>query len=188
MKRNPDGTFRNARHAVVVSDRTIRARWVSAEILQCKRTGLSMAAIAVHLARVGQAYEKPLSPLPEAVAFPPNYSISESAVFKAYHKAMDRQPAANAEILRKEDTIRCEDMYFHLQRGIGTGDPRSIDAGVRVLAHKAKLNGYGFEPEQGPGVNAFSITIVVGNQREDEQEAIPATCVNGIVTKKLPKS
>ena len=80
-----------------------------------------------------------------------------------------------------------KDMYFHLHRGISSGDPRSIDAGVRVLAHKAKLNGYGFEPEQAPGVAAFSINIILGDG-EDEQEAIPATCVNAPVTKELPKS
>jgi hypothetical protein len=186
MKRNPDGTFRNARHAVVLSDRTIRARWVSAEILQCKRTGLSMAAIAVHLARVGQAHEKPVSPLPEAIAFAPDYSISESAVFKAYHKAMDRQPVADADVLRKEDTHRCEDMYRHLQRGISSGDPRSIDAGVRVLAHKAKLNGYAIEPEQNSGTTAFNITIVAGDHREDEKEATPAG-FDRSVPKKLSK-
>jgi hypothetical protein len=56
-----------------------------------------------------------------------------------------------------------------------------------VLAHKAKLNGYGFEPEQAPGVAAFSINIILSDG-EDEQEAIPATCVNAPVTKELPKS
>src|ERR1035441_2479559 len=109
MKRNPDGTWRNARHAIVVSNRIIVARWVTAEILRCKLTGLSMAAIAVHIGRVGQAHEQPLSPFPEGIKFPTNYRISESAVFKACHKAMDRQPAINAEVFRKEDTARCED-------------------------------------------------------------------------------
>jgi hypothetical protein len=186
MKRNPDGTWRNARHAEVLSDRTIRARWIRAEILWCKRTGISMAEIAVHVGRVGQGYEKAFSPLPDGIVFPPDYKISESAVFKAYHAALDRQPAANAEVLRKEDTGRLEDMYFRLQRGIGSGDPRSIDAGVRVLAHKAKLNGYAVEPDQNPGLSAFSITIVAGDQREDEKEAVAADVVRS-VPKKLPK-
>ena len=68
---------------------------------------------------------------------------------------MDRQPIAEAEVLRKEDTHRCEDMYLHLQRGIISGDPRSIDAGVRVLAHKAKLNGYAIDQERSPEVGGF---------------------------------
>jgi len=50
--------------------------------------------------------------------FPPDYRISESAVFKAYHKAMDLLPAINAEVFRKEDTARCEEMYLKLQSGI----------------------------------------------------------------------
>jgi hypothetical protein len=186
MKRNPDGTFRNARHAVVLSERIIRARWVTAEILRCKRTGLSMAEIAVHVARVGQGSEKALTSLPEGIFFPLDYTISESAVFKAYHKAMDRQPVAEADVLRKEDTHRCEDMYRHLQRGISSGDPRSIDAGVRVLAHKAKLNGYAIEPEQGPGATGFVINIVVCGKEEDEPEAIPAS-FHRFVPKKLSK-
>src|ERR1700678_1272768 len=98
MKRNPDGTWRNARHAIVVSNRINIARWVSAEILRCKRTGLSMAVIAIHISRLGQGHEQPLSSLPDGIAFPPDYRISESAVFKAYHKAMDRQPAIDAEV------------------------------------------------------------------------------------------
>jgi hypothetical protein len=107
-----------------------------------------MAAIAVHIGRVGQGQEQPLSPLPDVIEFPANYRISESAVFKAYHKAMDRQPAIDAEVFRKEDTARLEDMYLKLQPGISNGDPRHIDTAVRVLAHKAKLNGYTVEPEQ----------------------------------------
>jgi hypothetical protein len=107
-----------------------------------------MAAIALHIGRVGQGQEQPLSPLPDVIEFPTNYRISESAVFKAYHKAMDRQPAIDAEVFRKEDTARCEEMYLKLQPGISNGDPRHIDTAVRVLAHKAKLNGYAVEPEQ----------------------------------------
>src|SRR5437660_1484431 len=130
MKRNPDGTFRNARQAVVVSDRFARARWVVAEILLCKRTGLSMAAIAAHIGRVGRDEEKSSVELPSGIVFPPDYRISESAVYKAYIKVMNLRPAAEIEILRKEDTDRCEQLYVHLQRGIGSGDPRAIDSAV----------------------------------------------------------
>jgi hypothetical protein len=161
MKRNPDGAWRNARHAIVVSNRIIVARWVTAEILRCKLTGLSMAAIAVHICRVGQAQEQPLSPLPESIEFPTNYRISESAVFKAYHKAMDRQPAIDAEVFRKEDTARCEDMFLKLQRGVSKGDLRHIDTAVRVLAHKAKLNGYAVEPEQVSSSGGAGLNIIL---------------------------
>jgi hypothetical protein len=186
MKRNPDGTWRNARRAVVLSDRFVRGRWVTGEIVRCKRTGLSMAAIAVHIRRVGQSQEQPLSPFPDGIEFPPDYRISESAVFKAYNKAIGRQPSVDVEIFRKEDTARCEEMYLKLQPGISKGDPRHIDAGVRVLAHKAKLNGYVVEPEAASGLSAFSISIVVGDHRKDEEEDIPAS-FDRSVPKKLPK-
>jgi hypothetical protein len=146
-----------------------------------------MAAIAVHIGRVGQGQEQPLYPLPDGIEFPTDYSISESAVFKAYNKAIGRQPSVDVEVFRKEDTARCEEMYLKLQPGISKGDPRHIDAGVRVLAHKAKLNGYVVEPEQAAGVNAFSITIVVGDQPEEEKEAIPVS-FDRSVPKKLSKS
>jgi hypothetical protein len=154
--------YRNARHAIVVSNRMNIARWVTVEILRCKRSGLSMAAIAVHISRVGQSLEQALSPLPEVIVFPPDYRISESAVFKAYHKALDRQPAIDAEVFRKEDTARCEEMYLKLQTGISKGDPRHIDTAVRVLAHKAKLNGYAVEPEQVSSLSSFQIIIHSG--------------------------
>jgi hypothetical protein len=33
-------------------------------------------------------------------------------------------------------------MFLSLQAGIRQGDPRSIEVGVKVLAHKAEMNGY----------------------------------------------
>jgi len=168
MKRNPDGTWRNARHGIIVSPRIIVARWVISEILRCKRTGLSMAAIASHISRVGQNQEQALSPVPDVVVFPPNYHFSESAAFKAYHKVMDRQPAIDAAVFRKEDTARLEDMYLKLQPGISNGDPRHIDAGVRVLAHKAKLNGYAVEPDQVGNSSSFQINIHLSGKGENE--------------------
>ena len=146
---------------MILKPRSIRARWVTDEILRCKRTGLSMAVIAVHIGRVGQGHESPLSPLPGGIEFPSNYRLSESAVFKAYHKAMDLEPAINAEVFRKEDTARCEEMYLKLQSGISTGDPRHIDTAVRVLAHKAKLNGYAVEPEQVSSSGGAGLSIIL---------------------------
>jgi hypothetical protein len=72
---------------------------------------------------------------------------------------MDRQPAINAEVFRKEDTARMEEMYLKLQSGISKGDPRHIDTAVRVLAHKAKLNGYAVEPDQVSSLSSFQIII-----------------------------
>jgi hypothetical protein len=81
---------------------------------------------------------------------------------------MDRQPAIDAEVFRKEDTARCEEMYLKLQGGIRNGDPRHIDTAVRVLAHKAKLNGYAVEPDQVGNSSSFQINIHLGDRREDD--------------------
>jgi hypothetical protein len=127
-----------------------------------------MAAISVHIGRVGQGQEQALSPLPDGIVFPPDYRINESAVYKAYHKAMDLEPTTTAEVYRKEDTARCEDMFMHLQRGISAGDPRSVDAGVRMLAHKAKLKGYTVEPEQVSATGGFQVNIHLNSERKDD--------------------
>ena len=55
-----------------------------------------------------------------------------------------------------------EEMYLKLQSGISKGDPRHIDTAVRVLAHKAKLNGYAVEPDQLSGLSNFQIIIHSG--------------------------
>ena len=75
---------------------------------------------------------------------------------------MDRQPAINAEVFRKEDTARMEEMYLKLQSGISKGDPRHIDTAVRVLAHKAKLNGYAVDPEQVSNSGGLQINMHLG--------------------------
>ena len=59
-------------------------------------------------------------------------------------------------------------MYLKLQPGISNGDPRHIDAGVRVLAHKAKLNGYAVEPDQVGKSSSFQINIHLSDRSENE--------------------
>jgi len=71
----------------------------------------------------------------------------------------DAHASSDAQVLRKEDTARCEEMYLKLQPGISNGDPRHIDTAVRVLAHKAKLNGYAVEPDQVGNSSSFQINI-----------------------------
>ena len=81
----------------------------------------------------------------------------------------DNLPVARPEVYRKEDTARLEEMYLKLQTGISNGDPRYIDAGVRVLAHKAKLNGYAAEPDQLGTASSFQIQINLGDTHEDDE-------------------
>lgn len=142
MKRQPDGTFRNARHAIALSAAVIRARWIEAEAIQLKRIGLSFDSIAQQITRVGRGQAQPIVELPECVTFPPDYAITKQACHKAFRKAIAREPSIVAEEFRKLDTARCEDMFLNLQPGIRKGNPRSVEAGVKVLRHSAQINGY----------------------------------------------
>ena len=142
MKRQPDGTWRNARHAITVSAAVRRARWEPTETVHLKRMGLSFDAIAEQITRVGRGQGQALVALPADVTFPPDYNITRQACHKAFSKALARQPAMEVEELRKLDTERCEEMFMNLQPGIRKGNPRAIEAGIKVLGHVARLNGY----------------------------------------------
>ena len=76
MKRQSDGTWRNTRQAVTISDAVRRARWVEAETLSLKRMGLSFDAIAEQIGRVGRGQAQALVEIPSGLAFPPDYTIS----------------------------------------------------------------------------------------------------------------
>jgi hypothetical protein len=142
MKRQPDGTWRNARKAVVVSEAILKARWVEAETVRLKHMGLSFDAIADQITRVGRGQAQPIVAVPTGVRFPADYTISKQACHKSFRKAVAREPSLATEEFRKLDTARCEDMFLNLQPGIRRGNPRSVEAGVKVLRHEAQINGY----------------------------------------------
>jgi hypothetical protein len=142
MKRQPDGTFRNARQASVLSPVVLRARWVEAEVGSLKRMGFAFDAIAAQVSRVGQHLAQPITPLPPGVTFPPDYTISKQACHKAFRRAIAREPSLAADEFRKLDSARCEEMFLNLQPGIRKGNPRCVEAGVKVLRHTAQINGY----------------------------------------------
>jgi hypothetical protein len=142
MKRQPDGTWRGTRQPVVVSKALQRARWVEAETTHLKRMGLSFDAIAEQITRVGRGRAQPIVALPEGMSFPSEFQISRQACHKAFKKALAREPSLAAEEFRKLDTTRCEEMFLNLQPGIRKGNPRSVEAGVKVLRHVAQINGY----------------------------------------------
>jgi hypothetical protein len=139
--RNSDGTIRNARTAKRLTDKSVRARWIEAEVLRLKRFGLSFTAIAHQITQIGRGLAQPMS-VSEGVKFPPNFSIGHTMVHKAYHRAINREPNLEAAELRRLDSDRCEDYLLSLQPGIRKGEPRAVEVAIRVLDHKAKLNGY----------------------------------------------
>jgi hypothetical protein len=140
--RNSDGTIRRPNNPKRLTNRSIIARWVEAETLHLKRLGMGYQAIADHIVEVAQGRQKAMAPVPQDAQFPEGYRISMQAVHRAFRRAMVRLPNAEAAELRKLDSERLEEMFLSLQAGIRQGDPRSIEVGVRVLAHKAEMNGY----------------------------------------------
>lgn len=140
--RNSDGTIRSADQPKLLTNRSVIARWVEAETLHVKRLGMSYQAIADHIAGVAQGQRKAMVPVPSEAEFPRGYRISMQAVHRAFLRGIVRLPNAEAAALRKLDSERLEDMLLSLQPGIRQGDPRSIEVGVKVLTHKAEINGY----------------------------------------------
>jgi len=126
----------------VLTNRSIIARWVEGETLHLKRLGMSFQAIADHIVEVAHGRQKAMVAVPQDAQFPERYEISMQAVHRAFKRAIDRLPNAEAAELRKLDSERLEEMFLSLQPGIRQGDPRSVQAAVRVLAQNAEINGY----------------------------------------------
>ena len=143
MKRHPDGTWRGVRQPLIGSEATLRARWLEAETVHLKRMGLSFEAIAEHMTSVGRGWQQAITTMPQGVTFPADYQVSKQACHKAFRKAIGREPSLEVEEFRKLDTARCEEMLMNLQPGIRKGNVGSVEAGIRILNHTAKINGYG---------------------------------------------
>ncbi len=143
MKRQPDGRWRNARRAVVMSEAVLRARWVEAETINLKRIGLTFDAIAEQITRVGKRQAQAIVAIPDGVTFPPDFQISKQACHKAFKKALAREPSLAAEEFRKLDSSRCEEMFLNLQPGIRKGNPRARSKPAsRCCVTSAQINGY----------------------------------------------
>jgi hypothetical protein len=142
MKRHTDGTWRGTRQASITSNATLRARFVEAETVHLKRMGLSFEAIAEHITAVGGGREQAITTIPQGVTFPADYQVTKQACHKAFRNALGREPSLEIEEFRKLDTARCEEMLLNLQPAIRKGHVRSIEAGIKVLEHTTKVNGY----------------------------------------------
>jgi hypothetical protein len=95
MKRHPDGRWRNAQKAVVVTEAILRARWI--ETVRLKHMGLAFEAIAEQITRVGQRQAQAIVTIPDGVAFPPDFQISRQGCYKAFKKSIAREPALAVE-------------------------------------------------------------------------------------------
>jgi hypothetical protein len=85
------------------------------------KTGvLSMAAIAVHIGRVGQAQEQPLSPFPRGHRVPGQLPHQRECGLQGLSQSDGPTACDQFRIFRKEDTARCEDMFLESQPASAT--------------------------------------------------------------------
>jgi hypothetical protein len=126
----------------MVSEAILRARWVEAEVMHLKKMGLAFDTIADQIMRVGRGQAIAMVPITDGVTFLPNYKISKQACHKAFRRAIAREPAIAVSELRTLDGSRSEELWMNLQPGIRKGNPRSIEVGVKVLDHTARIQGY----------------------------------------------
>jgi hypothetical protein len=139
--RNTDGTFRNNNKATRISPRSLRARWVETEALALKLLGFPFSRIAAQLTEVGRGRQRPLTPLPPGVSFPPDYSISSVACYRAVERALEREPRLRARELRQLLLHRSDQLLLACQPAIQRGETKSILAGIRALELQASLSG-----------------------------------------------
>ena len=138
--RNDDGTFRG-KQPKKATNRFLLARFVESEVVRLKNLGMDFPRIAEQVTLIGRERTTPITELPADLRFPLDYRISTQGCHKAYSKAMRRESALAVEEHRQMDTARCEEMILGLQPGLRRGNPKSVEAAVKVLGHKSKLLG-----------------------------------------------
>ena len=161
---------------MVISDEGRRARWVEAETIHLKRIGLSFDKIADLITRVGRGQAQALVAMPELIVFPPNYQITRQACFKAFRKAIAREPALELEELRKIDYARSEEMFLNLQPAIRNGIPRAIDTGIKLLDHSARINGYAAQSRESNGIGGDIVTTGRKLSRQEVDAKVNLYC------------
>jgi hypothetical protein len=160
---------------MIVLEAVCRARWVEVEVIQLKRMGVSFEAVAEQITRVGRGQAQAITPLPDGVSFPPDYQISRQACYKAFRKAIAREPSLEVGELRKIDHARSEEMFLNLQPAIRKGNVRAIETGIKVLSHSARINGYAApQKHELTGKDGKPLTLVqlleaVGPIEDEEQ-------------------
>jgi hypothetical protein len=115
--------------------------WVDAQAYRLIVSGMTYREAAQLITDIGRGLRPGRL---EGVAYPPDYSISHPAVIKAFRRYCQRNPPPGLYEMRRLDTQRCDDIYramLPLIMSGGRGSSLAADAAVRVLAHKAKING-----------------------------------------------
>jgi hypothetical protein len=142
-KRHLDGKFRGSHQPSEVSARTIRARWVEAEVLKLKILGVpTFNVIAEQISKIGRGEAQPMTKFPPGIDFPPGYSISAVACWRACQKALARGPRLRVQEMRDIDSDRLEEGILAAQKAIKQGDSAALQNLSRLITTRARLNGY----------------------------------------------
>jgi hypothetical protein len=142
-KRHSDGKFRGSHQPSEVSARTIRARFVEAEALKLKSLGVTtFHAIAQQITKIGRGEAQAVVEFPPGIDFPPGYSISAVACWRACQKALARGPRLRVQEMRDIDSDRLEEGILAVQKAIKQGDLAALQTLSRLITTRARLNGY----------------------------------------------
>jgi hypothetical protein len=103
--------------------------------------GMGFAKIATRITEIARGEARALSEKPAGLEFPENYRITSQGAHKAFQRAIRREPTLAVDEFRRLDVDRCEEWLLTLQPAIRRGESKSVEAGIRILAHRAKLLG-----------------------------------------------
>jgi len=153
---------RNNNQPIKLTDSMLQARWLERECIRLKKLGLSYANIADLLIRAARG-EKGTGvnlPDPELLVLAPNYTVTTMSCCRAVKRALNREPAMEAEEYRQIDTARLEEWLLSLAAELRNGNPEAIRIALGLLKHKADLNGYAkVQPRQ--EVPAVGLQIMI---------------------------
>jgi hypothetical protein len=125
------------------------AQWVKAQVVRLQAKGMTFERIAAELTAAGNGRGTTITDDRRASAngigrpqFWPGYSITAMGCHKAWKAALSSQVSLAVDELRSVDNQRLDQLFMAAQPGVLRGDPQAINTAIRVLRHKARLNGY----------------------------------------------
>ena len=129
--------------------RFLIAQWVKAQVVRLQAKGMTFERIAAELTAAGNGRGTTITDDRSASAngigrpqFWPGYSITAMGCHKAWKAALSSQVSLTVDELRSVDNQRLEQLFMAAYPGVLRGDPQAINTALRVLHHKARLNGY----------------------------------------------
>lgn len=155
-------------------DSKLVARWLEREVLRLKKLGIhSYVTIAEMITQAAAGDRNGVQlPDPEFVTLPEDYSVSNVGCWKALKRALNREPAHEAEEYRRIDTQRINGWLLNMAARLQAGDPEAIRTAIAALRHLAHLNGYGGSQDAGIITNIDKVNINVLISDEEVQRVI----------------